>query len=187
MRKGFNLIHRFRPGSPCSSFLHCESRSVMAPFAQERTVALKPRPFSYAQRLSHRAQAGPLVGPPSPPPTSRRALHRVRKQPRRRSRCHSDASVNDSARVHLGPTAPIYPVSRLHVLSRILVLVFHTQYLRVAAFSACNSSQGYRRVSRPPSFSYNCRTVEVSAAVARRPCSCVFVSAWCRQKRIHPR
>ena len=30
---------------------------------------------------------------------SRRALHRVGKQSRRRSRCHSDASVDDSARV----------------------------------------------------------------------------------------
>ena len=36
------LGHGFRHGSPCLSVLHCERRWVTAPFAQRRTVALKP-------------------------------------------------------------------------------------------------------------------------------------------------
>ena len=183
MRKGFTLVPRFRPGSPCPSFLHCERRPVAAPFAQERTVASAHRLF-VRPAIELPGSSGSARRPAQPTPDFAQGVAPREKQPRRRSRCHSDASVNDSARVHLGATAPICPVSRQHVLSRFLVLVFHTQYLRVAAFSACNSSQGYRRVSRPPSFSYDCRTVEASAAVARQLCSCVFVSACSRSKRI---
>jgi len=97
-------------------------------------------------------------------------------------------SAEDSARVCFGVISQ-YSLEadatfcNLFSVFSFAVLVFHTQYLRVAAFSAWNSLQGYRRSSRPPPFSYDCRTVEASAAVARQPCSCVFVSAWSRSKR----
>ena len=157
----------------------------MAPFAQERTVALKPRPFSYAQRLSHRAQAGPLVGPPSPPPTSRRALHRGRKLSRRHSRCGcrvpppQDACAAGEGRLHPQQRSSGFygNFSGYSVLTRdgrhIFAIFSHCSALRrFLRGIPCRGTAGLTGPRPFPTIAERSRRAQRSRVCLARGCSC---------------
>ena len=93
----------------------------MAPFAQERTVALKPR-FFVRPAIEPPGSSGSARRPAQPTPDFAQGVAPRENAIAASLALHADASVNGSARVDLGVTTQIYPVCRRHVLLRFLTL-----------------------------------------------------------------